>query len=215
MKRVVDVSLGIVLATAALPVILATAVASAVMFRAWPFFVQHRVGRDGETFRFVKLRTLPPDAPRYADKYTVGRLQLPGFASALRRRKIDELPQLLLVPLGRMSLVGPRPEMPSLHAILETRFAAARTHVRPGCTGLWQISDRCHLLIGEAPEFDEFYLRHHCVRLDVWILVRTIGVLLGARQITLADVPTWAVRTRSGRPASDTATVTTFEAAEP
>lgn len=215
MKRVVDVSLGIVLATVALPVILVTAVASAVMFRAWPFFVQHRVGRDGETFRFVKLRTLPPDAPRYADKYTVGRLQLPRLATAFRRYKVDELPQLLLVPLGRMSLVGPRPEMPSLHPILETRFATARTHVRPGCTGLWQISDRCHLLIGESPEFDEFYLRYHCLRLDVWILVRTIGVLLGARQITLADVPTWAVRTWSGRPASDTATVTAVEAAEP
>lgn len=195
MKRTVDVVGGAVLAVLALPIILVAAVCVAFTLRAWPFFVQDRVGRDGRIFRFVKLRTLPADHPRYADKYSLDDLELPALSRLLRRTHLDELPQLALVPLGRMSLVGPRPEMPVLHDHLPHEFARARTSLRPGLTGLWQISRDSHRLIGEAPEYDIYYLGHQNVLLDLWVLARTAGQLFGPpRLISLTDVPQWARR---------------------
>jgi lipopolysaccharide/colanic/teichoic acid biosynthesis glycosyltransferase len=194
MKRAFDIVVGTILAVLVVPVILVAAMGTALALRAWPFFVQDRVGRHGRTFRCVKIRTLPTSAPRYADKYTIGSLKTPAFSQLLRLRKIDELPQLFLVPLGRMSLVGPRPEMPTLHGSLDRRFAESRTSVRPGCTGLWQISNARHQLIGEAPEFDEFYLRHASLRLDLWLIVQTLRSLVGGAPISLDAVPRWAMR---------------------
>src|SRR5439155_24639230 len=113
----------------------------AISLRAWPFFVHERVARDGELFRFLKLRTLPPSAPRYASKYEIRTVQRSRLTAWMRQRHLDELPQLLLVVAGKMSLVGPPPEMAELHGSMEPAFARARTQVRPGCSGLWQISD--------------------------------------------------------------------------
>jgi len=195
MKRTVDVVGGAVLAVLALPIILLAAIGVMVTLRAWPFFVQDRIGRDGRVFRFFKLRTLPTHHPRYADKYSLSDLELPALSRLLRRTHLDELPQLLLVPLGYMSLVGPRPEMPTLHNGLPREFASARTSLRPGLTGLWQISRDSHRLIGEAPEYDIYYLGHQNVLLDLWVLARTAGQLLGPpRLISLTDVPQWARR---------------------
>jgi lipopolysaccharide/colanic/teichoic acid biosynthesis glycosyltransferase len=92
-----------------------------------------------------------------------------------------------------MSLVGPRPEMPGLHAQLGPDFAKMRTQVRPGCTGLWQISERCDHLIGEAPEYDAFYLTHRSLRLDAWILWRTLVMVARGTTVNLAKVPSWTL----------------------
>src|SRR3954447_6314226 len=105
-RRLVDVVLGTVLALVTLPFVLLTAIAAAVALRTWPFFVQERVGLDGRTFRFVKLRTLPRAAPKYVDKYSVQTMDLPNICRWLRAMHLDELPQLWLVITGRMSLVG-------------------------------------------------------------------------------------------------------------
>src|SRR2546430_8951232 len=107
-----------------------------VSLRAWPVFTQTRIGKNGKPFKMVKLRTLPPDFPRYAGKHEVRKVKLPWISRTLRRLHLDELPQLGLVPAGKMSLVGPRPEMPHLHGVFDEGFAAKRTSVRPGCTGL-------------------------------------------------------------------------------
>lgn len=193
MKRAFDVVIGTVFALLAIPLIVLGALGVALTLRCWPFFVQDRVGRDGRTFRFFKLRTLPAHAPRYADKYALLALDLPPFTRFLRRSHLDELPQLLLVPFGKMSLVGPRPEMPVLHRHLPIGFADARTLARPGCTGLWQIGRDSHRLIGEAPEYDLFYLQHQSWRLDLWVLLRTARLLVSnGRYVSLRDVPAWA-----------------------
>ncbi|MBW3614211.1 MAG: sugar transferase, partial [Actinobacteria bacterium] len=93
----------------------------------------------------------------------------------------DELPQLLLVPIGRMSLVGPRPEMPFLHDAMPAPFARLRTEVRPGCAGLWQIGHQCSGLIVEAPEYDLYYVDNWSPVMDLVILWRTArAVVLGA-----------------------------------
>jgi lipopolysaccharide/colanic/teichoic acid biosynthesis glycosyltransferase len=194
-KRLVDVALGTVLAVLALPLILLVAVVSAASLRAWPFFMQERVGRNGRRFRVPKLRTLPRSVPPAADKYEIARLDVPVVCRLLRHAHLDELPQLLLVPFGRMSLVGPRPEMPRLHLNGDAEFAEARVACRPGCTGLWQVSADAHRLIWEAPEYDLFYLRHGSMRLDIWILWRTALLLSGvAGPVTLDQVPRWCLR---------------------
>jgi lipopolysaccharide/colanic/teichoic acid biosynthesis glycosyltransferase len=197
-KRVFDVLVGGFLALLALPVIIVCAAIVAVQLRAQPFFVQRRIGRRGRPFHIIKLRTLRPGTAPYADKYALGRVSTPRFAAALRRLHLDELPQLFLVVAGTMSLVGPRPEMPDLHARLESGFARRRTALRPGCTGPWQLSPDRDGLIGEAPRWDDWYAEHHSLRTDVWILSRTVAVLAGrGRPLELSDAPEPRSRTRS------------------
>lgn len=189
-KRIFDITVGTLLALLALPVIVFCAIGVALALRTSPFFAQRRVGRKGETFTFIKLRTLPKHAPKYADKYAISAMQVPWFPSLLRRLHLDELPQLFLVVLGKMSLVGPRPEMPMLHERMPEHFADLRTGVRPGCTGLWQIGAHADGLISEAPAYDQYYLDHQSLRLDLWILARTVGLMAGRGPIIdLRDVP--------------------------
>jgi lipopolysaccharide/colanic/teichoic acid biosynthesis glycosyltransferase len=131
----------------------------------------------------------------------------------LRRLHLDELPQLALVLTGKMSLVGPRPEMPNLYDSFDPGFAEQRTAVRPGCTGLWQISEKCDRMIFEHPEFDAFYLANRSLRLDLWVIVRSIRMLLPSgrpRLITHDELSRW---TAGDTPAVNLRTaVTTVEA---
>ena len=194
-KRLADISLALLLGAAALPVVAGLAVLLAMAYRAQPFFVQERVGFRGERFRMLKLRTLPVGTPTDLDKYAVAQMQLPRVAAFVRRTHFDELPQLLLVLTGKMTLVGPRPELPRLHAALPPDFARLRTTVRPGCTGLWQVGRDCVRMIGEACEYDLAYLAHRSWRLDLWVLAQTARqMLVGWRSLSLDDVPAWARR---------------------
>lgn len=201
MKRATDLAIGTLLAIAVTPVVLLFALAVALQFRAWPFFTQVRLGRGGRPFRIVKLRTLPPEAPAYADKYDIREVALPTLARLLRRYHVDELPQLWLVPLGRMSLVGPRPEMAFLHERLEPEVAVARLSVRPGCTGLWQVSVHADKLIHEHPEYDLAYIANHSLQLDAVILWHTIRKILGLQpRLNLYREPVWAWRSGGHQP---------------
>jgi lipopolysaccharide/colanic/teichoic acid biosynthesis glycosyltransferase len=193
-RRVFDVvvAAGLLLVTA--PLIVGFALMLAVSLRAWPFFSQVRIGRNGQEFRFLKLRTLPPTAPAHADKYEIGRVRIPRCAQVLRLTHLDELPQLLLVLAGRMSLVGPRPEMPHLHEAFNRPHRRAREAMRPGCAGIWQVSVDNDRLIHEAPEYDLFYAEHASLRLDTWILWRTAVLALGGPRVSIGDVPSWALR---------------------
>jgi lipopolysaccharide/colanic/teichoic acid biosynthesis glycosyltransferase len=191
-KRALDLIVGALLAVVLTPVMLLLAVGSAVSYRRWPLFVHERIGRDGDTFQFVKIRSLPPTAPHDANKYEIGRLKNNRWGRFLRRFHIDELPQLWLVVFGKMSLVGPRPEMPRLAATFDEEFVRERSLVRPGCTGLWQISRDSAGLIGEAPEYDLHYVRNWTFRLDIWILLKTLVEVAGGRSLeSLHELPDW------------------------
>lgn len=191
-KRAFDVVIGTLLVVIALPLLMVLALAVCIDLRTWrPIFVQQRVGRGGARFRFPKLRSLPLATPPDADKYALASVPTTRLGALLRRTHLDELPQLLLVLTGRMSLVGPRPDMPALLERFSPAFVAARSTVRPGCTGLWQVGADAAKLIGEAPEYDLYYLRHRSFRLDCWILWRTVRLLLGGQPAQLAEVPTW------------------------
>ncbi|HEX3898798.1 MAG TPA: sugar transferase [Mycobacteriales bacterium] len=202
-KRAVDIALGSVLAVVALPIVAVLAVALGLRLRAFPFFIQQRPGQDGRQFRIMKLRTLPVSTPHYASKLDLDLSALPRFCTWIRRMHLDELPQLFLVPLGDMSLVGPRPRQIDEVDVIDESFDALRRRVRPGCTGLWQVSHSAHLLLNAAPQFDLFYLRYASLRLDIWIMLRTLGIALGfAGPVQVDDVPSW-VRGRGLLAASD------------
>lgn len=189
-KRAIDVVVGSLLVVLTAPLVVMLAAGVVWSLGSSPFYVQERVGRGGTTFRMWKLRTLPSSTPDDTDKYAIRSVATTRFARFLRSTHLDELPQLALVPLGRMSLVGPRPEMKRLHAGGDPAFARIRTSVRPGCTGLWQTSVDQHRLIWEAPQYDLFYVRHANSMLDVWILGRTVLMMAGLRPpISLDDVP--------------------------
>jgi exopolysaccharide production protein ExoY len=209
LKRSADIAIGIPLCVVAVPVVIVLAFALSIQLRATPIFVHERIGRGGAYIRIPKLRTLPAHTPPYADK-TVHNLS-PGspLASFLRRAHLDELPQLFLVVLGRLSLVGPRPRMVTeALEFSDPRYDAVRTSVDQGCTGLWQISvDGCRR-VSDAPQYDFFYAHHRTLRLDLWILWRTLVQALGAAPITLADVPRWTLDGSSPQPAEATCHVT-------
>ncbi|MDI6910904.1 sugar transferase [Nocardioides sp.] len=155
-------------------------------------FRQTRVGRDGKEFACLKLRTMRVDAEeRLPDLHAaighdVGlfkikddpRVTRPG--RWLRRFSIDELPQLVNVLRGEMSLVGPRPPLPSEVAGYGSD-GYRRLRVRPGMTGLWQVSGRSDLTWDEAVRLDLYYVDNWSVLQDLNILVKTVGAVLRAR----------------------------------
>jgi lipopolysaccharide/colanic/teichoic acid biosynthesis glycosyltransferase len=189
-KRATDIILASLLVVLTLPILIGACIVSAVSLRAWPFFAQQRVGLDGKPFLFFKVRTLPTSTPKAKLKDELSFDDVPKACKALRRLHLDELPQLLLVVTGKMSLVGPRPEMVEFADRLEPSFAAARHSIRPGCTGLWQVGAACQQLIGESPEYDLYYVDHHELALDVWVLIRTARMMLGHGELVeLRDMP--------------------------
>jgi lipopolysaccharide/colanic/teichoic acid biosynthesis glycosyltransferase len=123
---------------------------------------------------------------------------LPSATTFLRKMHIDELPQLFLVVTGNLSLVGPRPKMPDAVEPVGVIYGRARVQVPQGCTGLWQISEGKADLPSDHPEYDLFYVANHSVRMDLWILWRTLmhGLRI-TKLITLADVPAWTLRKRA------------------
>lgn len=195
LKRSIDLVLGAVLALFAVPLIAVLACLALVHLRAFPFFTQERIGTAGRLFRFVKVRTLAPAAPKYGLKSADGHPTPSQLMQVMRRLHLDELPQLFLVLMGRMSLVGPRPKMPDTYEPADPAYVAMRLQVAQGCTGLWQIGAHRDRLPNEAPEYDLFYVEHANVRLDLWILWHTFRQMLGFGElVTLADVPNWARR---------------------
>jgi lipopolysaccharide/colanic/teichoic acid biosynthesis glycosyltransferase len=201
LKRGVDVLIGSVLAALAIPLVLLFALIVLVELRTQPFFWQERVGRNGRLFRMPKLRTLPNEVHPYTSKDTIREDSIPSFCGYLRRSHLDELPQLFLVPLGKMSLVGPRPKMPDWAEPIDPLHGSLRTSIQPGCTGLWQVGKDTHLRVADCPDYDYFYLRNACLPLDFWILWRTALMFLGvARGVPLSQVPRRVCRNSSPWP---------------
>lgn len=156
------------------------------------FFRQTRVGRDGREFGCLKFRTMVMDA-----ESMVADLQAEQGADALlfkmkddpritrpgrwlRRFSVDELPQLFNVFFGDMSLVGPRPQVPREVALYDDALRR-RLNVRPGMTGLWQVSGRNDLSVEDSVRLDLYYIDNWSMLQDVSILARTVGAVLSSR----------------------------------
>ena len=188
-KAVQDRTIGLLLLCAAAPVIAVAAVAVRLTSPGPAFFPQERVGQDGRGFTMWKLRSMVQDADGRlaalaahsdADGLLFKMREDPRVTSVgrwLRRFSIDELPQLWNVLRGDMSLVGPRPPLPGEYA----RYHDAthrRLRVKPGLTGLWQVSGRSDLPWEEAVRLDLRYVDNWSPTMDLQILARTLRAVL-------------------------------------
>jgi exopolysaccharide biosynthesis polyprenyl glycosylphosphotransferase len=137
-------------------------------------FRQDRVGLRGRVFQMYKFRSMRVDAPKYATHPSDARdPRVTRIGGWLRRTSLDELPQLLNVIRGEMSLVGPRPEMPFIVESYED-LHRQRLHVIPGITGLWQLSADRNFPIHENIHCDLYYIRHRNFFMDAAILLHTV-----------------------------------------
>ena len=173
-KRALDVTISSVALLAMLPIFAAAAVAIKLSSAGPVLFKQQRVGQHGRSFTIYKFRTMHPDCATYARSPICARdPRITTVGRWLRHTCIDELPQLLNVLRGEMSLVGPRPEMPFLVEQYEVAHLK-RLNVPPGLTGLWQLSADRMSPIHQNIGYDEYYIRHRNLLLDLAILLHTI-----------------------------------------
>jgi len=177
-KRVLDVAGALVAVVATLP--LQLVVALAVLLRLGPpvLFVQRRPGRGGELFPLLKFRSMEPEAPGRTDAERLSR-----FGRVLRASSLDELPSFLNIVRGDMSFVGPRPLLEKYLGRYSPE-QARRHEVRPGLTGLAQVSGRNLVSWDDRLALDIEYVDRRSFALDARILARTVGVVFSRRGIS-------------------------------
>ena len=194
-KRALDLGVALLAAPVVVPLGLVCAALIRVTSRGPALFKQQRVGLGGQTFSMYKFRTMREDAeerlhsdPELWNRYVANDYKLPvsidprvtRLGRWLRRTSIDELPQLINVVAGSMSIVGPRP-------VTRAQFDAfaevvdAYQAVRPGMTGYWQVNGRSDIHYPERAEFDRHYVDEWSVWLDVTLILRTPFAVVGGR----------------------------------
>jgi lipopolysaccharide/colanic/teichoic acid biosynthesis glycosyltransferase len=190
-KRLLDIAVASLALIVLAPVLTLIAIALRAESQGPVLFRQQRVGRDGRPFEMWKFRTMVADAERLrASLVAMSRdpdwldleddPRVTRVGRRLRRMSLDELPQLVNVLRGQMSLVGPRPLIPVDHDRVPA-WAARRDEVRPGITGLWQVSGRADLPFLEMLRLDCRYLETWSLGRDLLILLRTIPAVITAR----------------------------------
>ncbi|MEO1237286.1 MAG: sugar transferase [Planctomycetota bacterium] len=195
-KRLFDVAAVVAASPVWLPVLAVLVVLVRLDSRGPAVYRQRRYGRGGRAFTLVKLRTMVADADEALPGHLAGCAEdaaewarhgklrrdprLTRIGGWLRRSSLDELPQLWNVLRGEMSLVGPRPIPLAERARYGPRFTHYR-RVRPGLTGLWQVSGRNELPYGRRVTLDRRYVRRRSWRGDAAILVRTVAAVLSRR----------------------------------
>ena len=197
-KRLLDVVLASILGVLSLPIVIAAAIAVRLTSAGPVLYLHQREGAGGARIRIPKLRTMYANAEellaqhladsaaardewkRYCKLKHDPRI-LPRVGRFLRRTSIDELPQLWSVLRGDMSLVGPRPFYKDHPFESDTAFRTLRAGVKPGLTGLWQVTSRSDGEVSVQKALDTYYIRNWSLWLDVHILARTILVVLFGR----------------------------------
>ena len=191
-KAATDRTVGALLLLLAAPLMAAMAIAIRLDSKGPAFFTQTRVGREGKPFTLYKMRTMVPEAD--AIKSALGEEnqfdsvlfkmrddpRVTRIGSFLRKSSLDELPQLINVVKGEMSLVGPRPYLPQ--EVAEMDADTLRRHaVQPGITGLWQVSGRSDLDWDDTAALDTYYADNWSLTGDARIAARTVKAVLGAK----------------------------------
>jgi lipopolysaccharide/colanic/teichoic acid biosynthesis glycosyltransferase len=177
-KRFFDLLVGVFLLVLCSPILLVAALAIKLSNPGPVFFKHTRVGRRGVEFSPHKFRTMAHG--RRHDAVELVPLDHPDITRVglfLRRTKIDELPQILNVVKGEMSLVGPRPDLPE-HVAEYTAFKLQRLAVRPGLTGLAQVNGNANISWDERIRYDVFYVARCSFLMDLGILLKTLGVII-------------------------------------
>ncbi|WP_405111371.1 sugar transferase [Micromonospora sp. NBC_01405] len=182
-KRAVDVLLALAVLVLTAPVVAVAALLVLAQFGPPVCFSQVRTGRHGRRFRIYKLRTMTDERDAEGALLPDG-VRCRGVGPVLRRLSIDELPQLWNVLRGDLSLVGPRPLLPRYDPWYTDR-ERCRFLMPPGLTGLQQISGRNTLAWDDRLALDTRYVDEWSLRLDLWILARTVGKVLRGTGVVL------------------------------
>jgi len=187
-KRSVDIVCAMIGLAVLTPLLLVVATAILIDSGRPVFFLQERIGLHGRTFRIIKFRTMTRDAEQRTKGQwiTAGNPYVTPVGRFLRKTSLDELPELVNVLKGYMSLVGPRPTLPEQVAAYDVS-QRRRLEVRPGITGWAQVNGRNSISWTERIKLDIWYIDHWTPWLDVRILLMTIGQVL--RQRGVEDVP--------------------------
>ncbi len=183
LKRAFDITVSLVLLLLLGPLMLAITVLLKLSEPGDAVFRQERAGKDGVTFTIFKFRTMRE--PRDDSERGASDRRITRIGRVLRRTSLDELPQLVNVLRGDMSLVGPRPDLPH-HAAAYSSLQRRRLMVRPGITGWAQVHGRNDLTWPQRIELDLDYLDDWSLRRDVVVLVKTARAVLGGRGTELA-----------------------------
>jgi lipopolysaccharide/colanic/teichoic acid biosynthesis glycosyltransferase len=188
--------LDLVLATLGLalgaPVLVAAILAIRLESPGHPIYRQRRVGRDGKEFDLYKLRTMVHGAEHLGAGMAVneGDPRITRVGALLRRASLDELPNLLNVLRGDMSIVGPRPTIP-VQVAQYTERQRRRLEVKPGITGWAQVNGRASLPWSERIELDLWYVEHRSLPLDLRILAQTAAMVLSGHGLYKGETGGW------------------------
>ena len=177
-KRATDLLVCVCALLILLPILLLTCIAVKISSRGPIFFFNIRIGRDGKLFTLIKFRTFSVNALRSPAEVKGKIPELTPVGYLLRRLKIDELPQLLNVLRGEMSLIGPRPCMPETLHNFQTESIRQRLKVRPGLTGWAQVNGNIYLSWEERWKYDIFYTKNYSLFLDLKIFLKTIMLII-------------------------------------
>lgn len=178
-KRLMDIVLSLIVLLLLLPIWIIIAILIKVTSEGPVFFLQDRPGKFQRIFRVYKFRTMKPGS----DKMIKGQEvmsdddRITPIGQFLRRSKMDEIPQVINVLKGEMSLVGPRPERIASLEDYDDEISK-RLNMKPGMTGLAQVSGNIHIDLQERYRYDVYYVENFSMLLDFKIIFRTIGVVL-------------------------------------
>ena len=192
MSRVLDVLIAAVALLLTAPLLLAATIAIRIESRGSPIYRQRRVGRDGEPFELLKLRTMVSGAEHIGAGLAVneGDPRITRVGALLRRFSLDELPNLVNVLRGEMAIVGPRP---TIQAQVDqyTDRQRRRLEVKPGITGWAQVNGRASLPWHERIELDVWYVDNRSLLLDLRILARTARMLATGHGLYKGETGGW------------------------
>ncbi|MGH2911517.1 MAG: sugar transferase [Solirubrobacteraceae bacterium] len=191
-RRAVDVVAGGLGLVAVAPVIAVAMLAVRLESRGHPIYKQRRVGKDGREFDVLKLRTMVDGAEHIGAGLAISEndSRVTRVGAILRRTSLDELPNLLNVVRGDMSLIGPRPTIP-VQVAQYTDRQRGRLAIRPGITGWAQVHGRAALPWSERIELDLHYIEHRSLALDLRILWRTVAIVFGGSGLYKGETGGW------------------------
>ncbi|MBV7506568.1 sugar transferase [Bacillus sp. sid0103] len=187
LKRAYDIFLAAIGLIIALPIVLLFTILIVIETPGSPFYVQERIGKNGKRFKMMKLRSMRMDAEKEGAKWAEKNdPRITRVGAVIRKTRIDELPQLVSVLIGDMSIVGPRPERPYFTEKFnkEIKGFENRVLVKPGLTGLAQVSGGYDISPREKLIYDLAYIQNLSFLLEVKIILKTFKVIFtgeGAR----------------------------------
>lgn len=191
-KRCFDIIVSLTAMVLLLPLFLILSVVALIDTKGAPIFVQVRMGRNNQPFHMLKFRTMSVNAPNNVASCKLDNPQkyISRVGSLLRRLSLDELPQFINILMGQMSFVGPRPVVVTETDLLELRTRNGACSVRPGLTGVAQTSGRDKVSVSEKAIMDSFYANNANWKLDMRVLMLTIGYVIRSQDVHEGTVDT-------------------------